>query len=152
SLNVRPAGYSGSAPLDRIAVEGKAGETEIRLPRVSRVKLVLTEPDGRELKSGVRSLQARLVSLAEPRMSMRHEPSAWRASAIEFAGLAPGGYELVVKDFEIPALRSRIDVPPGANVDLGKVALPRSLRLSGRVRDAEGRPLGGAVVHLFADP
>ena len=66
----------------------------------------------------------------------------------EIGGLGPGEHSVVLDT----RWTAPLTLPRGGRIDLGTLALPRETRIasiSGRVRDAEGRPVAGQSVSVF---
>ena len=75
-----------------------------------------------------------------------------RTGSVRFAGLAAGqGYVLRITSISDPvAERPDIEVRAGRDKDLGTVEVGATAGLTGRVVDAEGKPIAGADVRVLA--
>jgi hypothetical protein len=69
-----------------------------------------------------------------------------RVGRLDVRGLAPGTYWIVARDLHGNVGEARFAVEPGRATELAALEFTRGGEVRGTVRDAEGRPLAGAVV------
>lgn len=69
----------------------------------------------------------------------------------EFAGIAPGRYQLEIQEAGYLKFQRPVEVPAGRKIDLGVLRLDSGEAISGFVRTPAGEPIAGALVSAFSE-
>jgi len=146
----RVSEYTGWA-TQRIAIEpfdGDSAEREIRLVPEAVLRGRVVDAAG----GPGRDAYVAVGTLADEGRRQRFAAKSFDATGrFEIPALPPGAAELLVRTRDsVLVVRRRVDVAAGAVLDAGTIELPADVALRGVVRDADGRPVGGATVRCDA--
>lgn len=150
--NLRPGNYNVTVESPRyslqqypftIEVRDGMGNLDVRVVRAGRIKGRVLHEGGREGVPGVR-----IVATAQDRTDS-HDTVTGPSGYYALEGLSPGIWIIEAEDphgdFAIRG-EPRIEVLSGRAIDGPEYTMKRGATISGRVVDAEGRPVVGANV------
>ncbi len=107
--------------------------------------------EGRLVDSRTGSPLADLTVILEPirgGAGARRSPATSASGGFQFDGVPPRAYRLTIDHgfLRIESARQVVEVASGPATDLGDIRVQEGAKLSGRVVDADGRPVEGATV------
>jgi hypothetical protein len=110
------------------------------IPRLGTVRVRVATPPGFAPPDGV------FLTFAGPRDEF-HRRLNWSDEALE-ESVPAGRYDVIVSVAGLASAKRPADVRRGETLDLGEIALDVGVAATGRVVDAQGRGVAGAIVRV----
>jgi carboxypeptidase family protein len=138
----------------REGIEVRAGEIarfELRVEAEPWIRGIVVDATGKGIDAGLRILLERpdgTHDAGKARSTRTGPDGAFLAGALD-----PGRYSVFVDPAEgrLGTAVPGVEVGPGANAENVRIVLPSGRFVAGRVIDASGRPVEGAIVEVRAD-